>query len=274
MLNPLRPLPSRASKIARTLAGDDSEGNEFRSRNSMILVRSILYFLWFVLITVAVCIVLLPALVMPESVVRLGTRLWCKGQLWGLRVIAGQRYEVRGAVPERGTLVAAKHMSMWDTLVLYLLLRDVTIVLKRELLFVPFYAWYALKLGFIFIDRQAGASALRKMVSGATSALKRHKSLLIFPEGTRKRPGAPPDYKPGIAALYDRLGVSCVPVALNSGLFSKGPRGFLKLPGTVVVEFLPAIPAGMKRKAFMGELQKRIESATVGLIAEARIEND
>jgi 1-acyl-sn-glycerol-3-phosphate acyltransferase len=235
----------------------------------MILFRSILYFLWFVLITIAICIVLLPALVMPESVVRLGTRLWCKGQLWGLRVIVGQRYEVRGSVPQQGTLVAAKHMSMWDTLVLYLLLRDVTIVLKRELLFVPFYGWYALKLGFIFIDRQAGASALRKMVAGATNVLKRNRSLLIFPEGTRKRPGAPPDYKPGIAALYDRLGVSCVPIALNSGLFSTGLSGFLKLPGTIIVEFLPAIPPGLKRKDFMGELQTRIEIATAGLIAEA-----
>ncbi len=235
---------------------------------SMIFVRSTVYFFWFAIITVAVCVVLLPALLMPERVVRLGTRLWCKGQLWGLRAIAGQRYEVRGQVPKPGSLVAAKHMSMWDTLVLYLLLGDVTIVLKRELLFVPFYAWYALKVGFIFVDRKAGASALRKLVARASQALKRNKSLLIFPEGTRKRPGASPEYKPGIAALYDRLGVVCVPVALNSGLFSTGPSGFLKLPGTIVLEFLPAIPAGLRRKEFMMELQKRIEGATAGLIAE------
>lgn len=236
----------------------------------MILVRSTIYFLWFVLITVAICIVLLPALLMPASVVRSGTRLWCKCQLWGLRAIAGQRYEVRGAVPAPGTLVAAKHMSMWDTLILYLLLRDVTIVLKRELLFVPFYGWYALKVGFIFVDRQAGASALRKLLAGATAALKREQTLLIFPEGTRKRPGAVPDYKPGIAALYDRLGAACVPVALNSGLFWTGPSGFLKLPGTIVVEFLPAIPSGLKRKQFMQQLQESIEHATAHLFAEAR----
>jgi len=236
----------------------------------MIPVRSSIYFLWFVLITVAICIVLLPALLLPQGAVKFGTRLWCKGQLWGLRVFAGQRYEVRGVVPPPGALVAAKHMSMWDTLVLYLLLRDVTIVLKRELLFVPFYGWYALKVGFIFVDRQAGASALRKMIARAAAALKRGQSLLIFPEGTRKRPGAPPSYKPGIAALYDRLGVACVPVALNSGLFWKGPSGFLKRPGTIVVEFLPAIPPGLKRKQFMQRLQDSVECTTADLLAKAK----
>jgi 1-acyl-sn-glycerol-3-phosphate acyltransferase len=236
----------------------------------VIFLRSIIYFLWFALITIVICVVLLPALLMPQSVVRFGTRLWCRGQLWGLRVIAGQRYDVRGAVPQPGALVAAKHMSMWDTLVLYLLLRDVTIVLKRELLFVPFYGWYAFKVGFIFIDRKAGASALRKMVTRATQALKRNKSILIFPEGTRKRVGAPPDYKPGIAAIYDRLGVACVPVALNSGPYWAGPLGFLKLPGTIVVEFLPAIPPGVKRKQFMMRLEESIEHAAADLLTEAR----
>jgi 1-acyl-sn-glycerol-3-phosphate acyltransferase len=235
----------------------------------MILVRSIIYFLWFVLITVATCLILLPALLFPENAVRFGTRLWCKGQLWGLRAIAGQSYEVRGQVPSSGALVAAKHMSMWDTLVLYLLLRNVTIVLKRELLFVPFYAWYALKLRFIFIDRAAGASALRKLLAGAAKALQRNKNLLIFPEGTRKKPGAAADYKAGIAALYERLGVACVPVALNSGLFSTGPSGFLKLPGTITVEFLPSIPSGLRRKEFMTRLQEVIEGATADLLNQA-----
>ena len=107
------------------------------------------------------------------------------------------------------------------------------------------------------------------MVVRAAQALKRNKSLLIFPEGTRKCPSSPPDYKPGIAALYDRLGVKCIPVALNSGLFSRGPSGFVKLPGTIVVEFLPAIPPGLKRRQFMVQLQESIEHATAHLLMEA-----
>lgn len=236
----------------------------------MILVRSTVYFLWFALLTAVLNVGFLPALVLPRQVARFAARLWCRGQLWGLRTIAGLDYEVRGTLPPRGVLVASKHMSMWDTLALFLLAGDVVIVLKRELLFVPFYSWYALKLRFIFIDRNGRASALRKMAADAKAALRRGENILIFPEGTRKKPGAVPDYKPGVAALYGQLDVTCVPVALNSGLYWTGPAGFLKRPGKVIVQVLPAIPPGLKRGEFMRTLEHRIESASATLIAEAR----
>jgi 1-acyl-sn-glycerol-3-phosphate acyltransferase len=235
----------------------------------MILLRSIIYFLWFVVLTVVLNVGFLPALLMPRRVTRFAAKLWCQGQLWGLRTIAGLSYDVRGEIPPRGVIVASKHMSMWDTLALFLLLEDVTIILKRQLLLVPFYGWYAFKVGFIFIDRKGRASALRKMAAGARTAMQRGQTILIFPEGTRKSPGAPADYKPGVAALYGELGVPCVPVALNSGLYWTGPSGFLKKPGTVVVRFRPVIPPGMKRREFMTTLESRIETATAQLLAEA-----
>jgi 1-acyl-sn-glycerol-3-phosphate acyltransferase len=236
----------------------------------MILLRSTLYFLWFVILTVILNVGFLPALILPRSVLRVGAKWWCEGQLWGLKTIAGLSYEVRGEIPPRGVIVASKHMSMWDTLALFALLGDVTIVLKRQLLLVPFYGWYAYKLGFIFIDRKGHASALRKLAARAGEAMRRGQSVLIFPEGTRKKPGAPPDYKPGVAALYGQLEAACVPVALNSGLFWTGPGGFLKRPGKVIVEFLPAIPPGLKRRDFMTTLEGRIETAMAGLLAEQR----
>jgi 1-acyl-sn-glycerol-3-phosphate acyltransferase len=234
----------------------------------MILVRSVLYFLWFVILTVVLNLGFLPALILPRRFARFGARLWCNGQLWGLRTIAGLSYEVRGERPPRGVIVASKHMSMWDTLALFVLVDNVTFVLKRQLLLVPFYGWYAFKAGFIFIDRNGRASALRRMIAAARDATKRKSSLLIFPEGTRKAPGAVPDYKPGVAALYGELGVACVPVALNSGLYWTGPAGFLKKPGKVIVEFLPAIPPGLKRRDFMAALESRIEAASAALVAE------
>ncbi|MDE3114839.1 MAG: 1-acyl-sn-glycerol-3-phosphate acyltransferase, partial [Pseudomonadota bacterium] len=97
----------------------------------MILLRSTLYFLWFVAVSVVVHIAALPALLMPPAVTLLAARIWCKLLLWGLKVIAGLDYEVRGTIPEGGALVAAKHMSMWDTLALYLLLHDARFVLKK-----------------------------------------------------------------------------------------------------------------------------------------------
>jgi len=241
-----------------------------RIRADMILLRSIMYFLWFLILTAILNLGFLPALLLPRRIARFGARLWCRGQLWGLKTIAGLSYEVHGDVPPRGVIVASKHMSMWDTLALFVLVDDVTIVLKRQLLLVPFYGWYAWKLGFIFIDRKGHASALRRMTALARAAMQRGSSILIFPEGTRKLPGAAPDYKPGVAALYDQLDVSCAPVALNSGLYWTGPAGFLKCPGAVVVRFLPAIPPGLKRREFMTTLENSIETATAELIAERR----
>lgn len=238
----------------------------------MIFLLSAMYFIWFVALTVVINLAFLPALFLPRRVVRFGAKLWCSGQIWGLGTICGLRYEVRGEIPPRGVIVASKHMSMWDTLALFLLLGDVSIVLKRELLLVPFYGWYALKLRFIYVDRKGRASALRKMAMQARAAMKRGQSILIFPEGTRKKPGAAPDYKPGVAALYDQLGVPCIPVALNSGLYWTGPSGFLKKPGTVVVRFLAAIPAGLRRKEFMLLLEDRIETATAELLLATHAE--
>jgi 1-acyl-sn-glycerol-3-phosphate acyltransferase len=133
---------------------------------------------------------------------------------------------------------------------------------------VPFYGWYAQRVGMIAIDRTAAGAALRAMTKAARSALSMDLSIIIFPEGTRKQIDAPPDYKPGIAALYERLDVPCVPVALNSGLFWTGPGGFLKKPGRVILQFLTPIRPGLKRQDFMQTLEQRIETATADLVRE------
>src|SRR6185369_4145046 len=198
----------------------------------MLLLRSTLFFAWFAFVSVALCILYLPTLVLPRRAIVLGSRLWSRLVLLGLKWIAGLDYEVRGTPPRGAVLIAAKHMSMWDTVALYLLLDDPAVVLKRSLQLIPFYGWYTWKAGSIAIDRDGKASALRKMPNDAKAAMAEGRSILIFPEGTRKSPGAPPDYKPGVAGLYGQLGVPCVPVALNSGLFW---TGFIKNPGRIVL---------------------------------------
>jgi len=234
----------------------------------MTWVRSALFFVWFIVLSVVVHIVFLPTLVMTRRAAVFAARSWCTGILWGLKTIAGLDYEIRGALPPRGTLIASKHMSMWDTIGLFTVLGDPVFVLKRELLRVPFYGWYAKRVGMIAIDRTAAGAALRTMTKAARSALSAGLSIIIFPEGTRKRVGAPPDYKSGIAALYQRLDVACVPVALNSGLFWTGPAGFLKKRGRIALDFLPAIAPGLKRQDFMQTLEQRIETTTAELVQE------
>jgi 1-acyl-sn-glycerol-3-phosphate acyltransferase len=192
-------------------------------------------------------------------------RIWVRATLWGLKVFSGIGMRVVGAAPKGGVLVASKHMSMWDTLALYLVLDDPGIVLKRELLRIPFYGWYLGKTAAIAIDRGAGADALRRMTDGAKKVLAEGRPVLIFPEGTRKKPGAAPDYKPGVAWLYGVLKVACVPVALDSGRYW---RGFSKEPGTITLQFLETIAPGGKRGDFMTTLEHRIETATNRLLRE------
>jgi 1-acyl-sn-glycerol-3-phosphate acyltransferase len=229
----------------------------------IVWMRSALFLVWFLLVTTILSLIFLPVLVLPRRVTVWLARLWAQLTFWGLKHIAFIGFEIRGTLPQGPVLVASKHMSMWDTLALYLALYEPAIVLKRELLRIPFYGWFLAKAAAIPIDRGAGAGALRKMADAARKVLAQGRPILIFPEGTRQKPRAEPDYKPGVAGLYGLLGVACVPVALNSGAYW---TGFLKRPGTIVLEFLEPIPPGLKRDAFMAQLQGRIESATNALL--------
>src|SRR5690348_2938702 len=161
-----------------------------------------------------------------------------------------------------------KHQSAWDTLIIPVLLGDPAVVIKRELKLVPFYGWYATRAGSIFVDRKGGASALKDMVAQAKVQVARNRKIVIFPQGTRTAPGEHgPPYHPGVAALYQALGLPLVPAAVNSGLYW-GRRAFTKRPGRIVLEFLPPIPPGLPRRQVMAELETRIEAATDRLVAE------
>jgi 1-acyl-sn-glycerol-3-phosphate acyltransferase len=225
--------------------------------------RSALFMIWFLLLTLVMAIVFLPLLAVPRQATVWMARYWVRATLWGLRVLAGIGKRQLGEAPQGGVLVASKHMSMWDTLALYQALDDPGIVVKRELLRIPFYGWYLWKAAAIPIDRSAGAEALRRMTRAAESVLAQGRPILIFPEGTRKKPGAAPDYKPGVAGLYGLLNVACIPVALDSGRYW---QGFAKYPGIITMEFLEPIPPGLKRRDFMARLEQSIETATNRLL--------
>jgi 1-acyl-sn-glycerol-3-phosphate acyltransferase len=229
----------------------------------MTQFRSALFMGWFLILTLAMAIIFLPLLMFPRKATVRMARYWARATLWGLRIFAGIGERQIGESPQGGVLVASKHMSMWDTLALYLALDDPGIILKRELLRIPFYGWYLWKAAAIPIDRGGGAEALRRMTRAAQDVLAEGRPILIFPEGTRKKPGAAPDYKPGVAGLYSLLNVVCVPVALDSGRYW---QGFAKSPGTISLQFLEPLPPGLKRRDFMARLEDRIETATNRLL--------
>jgi 1-acyl-sn-glycerol-3-phosphate acyltransferase len=233
----------------------------------MILVlRSALFLIWFVSVSVIMNVGLLPLLLLPAGATLAAAHIWARLTLFGLRWIAGTELEVRGHFSDPRVLVASKHFSMWETVAFLCLLARPAIVIKQSLLRIPFYGWYSRKMRMIAIDRSAGAKAIRIMAAEARRALDDGRPIVIFPEGTRKQPGDAPDYKPGVAALYALLGVPCVPVAHNSGLFW---NGFLKRRGRIVLEFLDPIPPGLARQTFMEELERRTEAATNRLLAES-----
>jgi 1-acyl-sn-glycerol-3-phosphate acyltransferase len=140
-----------------------------------------------------------------------------------------------------------------------------TFVMKKELGWIPWFSWYARKVGTIVVDRSAGASALKKMVVEAKTLFAKGRQVVIFPEGTRGQPGVAGDYKPGVAALYRELDVPVHPVATNSGVHWPA-HGFMRRPGTIVFEYLEPIPPGLKRAEFMRTLEERIETASNKLL--------
>ncbi|TCT05906.1 lysophospholipid acyltransferase family protein [Aquabacter spiritensis] len=238
----------------------------------MILLRSILFQILFYAVTVVYGIVLLPLLVAPRRWLWRGVLLWIRSTLLVLRVTTGIRTEITGRahIPRGPLLVAAKHQSAWETLALLLLFDDPTFILKRELTWIPIFGWYLARAGMIPVDRGARAQALKTMGERAAAELAKGRQILIFPEGTRRPPGAPPQYKFGVAHLYASLGVPCLPIAHNAGLF--WPRRRALRPGTIRAEILPAIPPGLPKGVFAARLEREIEAASTRLLAEGRAE--
>jgi 1-acyl-sn-glycerol-3-phosphate acyltransferase len=168
-------------------------------------------------------------------------------------------------IPPGASLVASKHQSMLDTLVPFLMFPGAAFVLKQELLNAPVLGWYAQAMGMIPIDREAHASALKKLLRAARPARDAGRQIIIFPEGTRQAPGVAGDYKPGVAALYKDLGVPCVPVALDTGRVWDA-RGLMRRPGVTTIEVLDPIAPGLSRDDFMRTLEHRIETASQALL--------
>jgi len=234
------------------------------------MIRSLLFAVVFYVNTTLFLVLGSPLLLGKRRWAMMGLKAHARTSLWWLRVIVGTRMEVRGLhnLPKGAVLVTAKHQSAFDTFALIPLLEDPAVVMKAELGLIPLYGWFSRKFQHIFVARERGPAALRRLIKDAKDRARDGRQILIFPEGTRRRPGAEPRYKPGAVALYEGLNLPCVPLALNSGLY--WPRRSLKrYRGTIIVAFLEPIPPGLGRKEFKKVLEDRIESASNRLIEEA-----
>ena len=241
-----------------------------RAATPVIALRSLAFNALFYLVLLAYLLVAAPTLLMPRwGILRLAQH-WARTSLWLLRIVCRIDVDWRGLekIPPGAALVGAKHQSTWETFALLTVLPEPTFILKRELLWIPFYGWFARHAGMIPVDRGGGKAVLVAMTARARAALLEGRQIVVFPEGTRRPPGAEAKYKFGIAHLYAEGVAPCVPIALNSGLFWPR-RKFLRYPGTVAVEVLDPIAPGLPMEEFFQKMQHDIETATARLIAEA-----
>ncbi|MBX3584374.1 MAG: 1-acyl-sn-glycerol-3-phosphate acyltransferase [Rhizobiaceae bacterium] len=198
-------------------------------------------------------------------------RFWSKSSMWLYDKIAATKSEITGMenLPEGSFILAPKHQSFWDTIAFYPYLNDPIYILKRELTWIPFFGWYIMKMRMIPVDRGSRAKALKAVIAATKEELARNpRQLIIYPEGTRRPPGAEPAYKYGIVELYAQLGLPVVPVAHVAGLYWPR-RKFLRFPGTIKARFLPPIPPGLPKDEFMQRLISETEAACDQFLVEA-----
>jgi len=240
-----------------------------------IFLRSLVFNVLFYIVFVVLAIVALPTFLMPIGALKSIVGLWANATQLLMRVICNIKVEFRGAgkIPRGPLVLVVKHQSFWETFALVPLLEHPIFILKRQLMRIPVFGQFLVKFGMIGIDRSAGVKALLEMTRRARSAVLSGSQLVIFPEGTRRPPGAAADYKTGFAQIYSACGVPCLPVALNSGLFWPR-RTFMRYPGTLVVEFLDPLPPGLPKDEFISRVRDTIEEATARVVEAGRREQE
>jgi 1-acyl-sn-glycerol-3-phosphate acyltransferase len=244
--------------------------NKERRVPAMRLLRSALYTLCFYVLTIVLLFAALPALSQGGEAIERHARRWVRWSIALLQRICGTEVEFRGLenVPAGPAIIAAKHQSALDVLALILVVPRFSFIYKRELDALPLFGAYLRACGQMSVDRKKRGGVLPQLVAAAKEKFDENRRLVIFPEGTRRPVGAPPLYKAGVARLVEATGATCIPVALNSGLFWPRRR-FVRRPGKMVVEFLPPLSSGLGKDDFMRTLQTQIETATNRLVAEA-----
>ena len=240
---------------------------------ALIVLRSLVFNILFYVVFLLWSLVALPTFVMPRAVMLRVGSWWAKTNIILMRVICGIKVEFRGVekIPKGPLIVASKHQSMWETISLLHFFEAPFFVVKRELKFIPIFGLFVIKTKMVAIDRAKGGRSLLAVLRRAEEEVRHGRQFVMFPEGTRTAPGAPPHYKAGVGMVYVDCGVPCLPVALNSGLFWPR-RTFMRYPGTLVVEFLDPIPPGLKREDFLTRVESVIEGATNRIVAAAQAE--
>ena len=234
----------------------------------MLIFRSILFYLSLTIWTILMGFICLPFLILPSKILKYPTKIWIKIIFILLERICNIKHQIVGVenIPDETVLVASKHQSAFETFALYYYLKDCFFVHKRELFLIPIFGQYLFKSDMVSIDRDGGTKTMRKMLNEVKNKLHSGKSIIIFPEGTRKIPGSKPDYKKGFIGIYHHTKKRILPVALNSGLCWSKQSWVLK-KGSITIKFLPTIRENLEKNDVFNLVQKSIEEASNKLIS-------
>ncbi|MDN5787005.1 1-acyl-sn-glycerol-3-phosphate acyltransferase [Pseudorhodobacter sp.] len=231
-------------------------------------LMSLIFVLQMYLAMAVIGLIYLPYAIFSRDGALAACHAFCAWVLLTLRLLTGMRTEVRGTPPTGEALIAAKHQSFLDILMIFHAVPRGKFIMKRELIYAPILGWFALRIGCVPVDRGKRGAAITRMMADVKSGAQRAGQLIIYSQGTRIAPGVKAPYKVGTAALYTQLGQDCIPVATNVGvLWPK--RGILRKPGLAVVEFLPAIAPGLRNADFMARLEREVEAKSDALMLEA-----
>lgn len=210
---------------------------------------------------------LIPA-IFSRKAARLACKTYSRWVFWTARWMVGIRTEVRGTPPTGEVIIAAKHQSFLDIMMIFTALPSAKFIMKREILWTPVIGLYANRIGCVAVDRGKRGAAITKMLEDVEKGAVEAGQLIIYPQGTRVPPGKKMPYKIGTALLYEQTGQTCVPVATNVGLFWP-KKGISRKPGLAVVEFLPPIEPGLDKDSFLERLETEVETASNALMMEA-----
>jgi len=193
---------------------------------------------------------------------------YCGWVRWSARWMIGLRSEIRGTVPDGEVIIASKHQSFFDIIMIVHATPRPKFIMKASLKWAPILGWYAMRMGCVPVDRGKRGAAISRMKADVAARNTEPGQLIIYPQGTRVAPGAVKAYKIGTGVLYEQLEQPCVPTATNVGVF--WPRhGIYRKPGIAVVEFLDPIDAGLALSDFMTTLESVIETRSIELMSAA-----
>ena len=232
-----------------------------------MLSLTILFYCVLALWTIFMGVICLPFMFLPSKYIRFPAKIWIKGIFIFLKYICGVTHEIRGLdnLSDEPTIIVAKHQSAFETFALYYYLKNSFFIHKKQLFFMPIFGQYLLKSNMVSINRMGKAAAMRRMIYDVKKKLDEGSTIIIFPEGTRKKPKAKPDYKSGFVGIYNTSKRALQPVALNSGLFWQKGISVIK-KGNIIIEFLPQIEIGLDKKNALIRVENIIESATNKLL--------